>query len=101
MNNHIALFEQGSPEYNRLVAAANRMNTLSPRGLHYYVGDTYFDYGQGWMWTTILRVDDMFGSVQVLCPAEQRNIVNAAKISDIEAAVERYFAGKWCTDRAS
>ena len=102
MNNHIAIFNEGSPEYNRLVAAANRMNTLSPLGFHYYVGDTYFDYGQGWMWTTILCDNGgMFGSFQALCPALQKKIVNATTIGAIEGAVGEYFTGKWCLDKAS
>jgi len=42
----------------------------------YSVGNTYFDYGQDWRWTTILYAEGTSHSFQALYPAEHERIIN-------------------------
>lgn len=95
MSKYIRTYSNDSPEYARLKAAADIMTARSPKGYHYYVGDTYFDYGQEWVWTTILCDGGEWGGYQALCPANQERILTG----DINAAVAAVFAGKYCPDR--
>ena len=95
MSKYIRTYSNDSPEYARLKAAADIMTARSPKGYHYYVGDTYFDYGQEWVWTTILCDGGEWGGYQALCPANQERILTG----DIDAAVAAVFAGKYCPDR--
>lgn len=93
---YIKVFEAETPERERLEQAAKMMTAKSPRGYRYYVGETYFDFGQDWKWTTILRTGSEWGDVQALYPVDQLNIIER---DDLEAAVDEVFADKWCTDR--
>ncbi len=98
----IRVFEQESREYKLLKAAADLMTILSPNRYTYYVGETYFDYGQDWKWTTILCHRNEEGSQydhQALYPALQEKIVWAASIEDIAAAINAYFKDKFCLDK--
>lgn len=96
MSKYIKVFEPGSPEYVRLEAAADIMSAMSPNGWRYYVDVTWFDFGQGWKWTTIL-CDGAHDSYQALYPADQERILEA---DDLEAAAAKVFAGRFCPDRA-
>lgn len=90
MSKYIKVFNADSPEYARLQAAAELMTKRSPLGYHYHVGDTYFDFGQNWVWTTIL----CDGGYQALYPRDQERIITG----DIDAAVTAVFADKYCPD---
>lgn len=95
----IKRYEPGSPEYQNLARAAALMTGKSPRGYHYTVGDCYFDFGQGWVWTTILSDGGEWGGYQALNPREQEMIVLASSVAEIEAVVDEVFADKYCPDR--
>ena len=98
MSSYIKVFPADSPERARLQEAAALMTEKSPNRWRYYVGETYFDQGQGWSWTTILRQaesDDY--ACQALYPADQERIILA---EDLSAAVDEYFACKHCLDVA-
>ena len=41
-----SILSSDSEEYKRLENFAKLLEQNSPNGWHYYVGDTYFDYGQ-------------------------------------------------------
>jgi hypothetical protein len=56
-------------------------------GKKYHVGETYFDYGQDWKWTTLLKDSD-YGSVQALTPAEQKMILSANTAQELGKAVD-------------
>lgn len=101
MSNYIKTFRNDSPEYSALNRAAQIMTERSPRGYHYYVGDTFFDYGQNWVWTTILSDGGNWGGYQALCPRDQEAIIIAATPEALEAAIERIFADKYCPDKAA
>lgn len=95
----IKQYEPGSHEYQNLSRAAALMTGKSPKGYHYKVGDCYFDFGQNWIWTTILSDGGDYGGYQALNPAEQEKIVLASSIAEIEAVVGEVFADKYCPDR--
>ena len=94
MTSYIKVFTPDSAEFGRLQAAAEQMTKRSPRGYHYYVGDTYFDMGQGRVWTTILSDGGCFG-YQALTPREQEQILTG----DMDAAIASVFANKYCPDK--
>lgn len=50
----IRVWEQGSRERENLEKLAVRLNALSSHGTKYEAGETYFDFGQNWKWTTII-----------------------------------------------
>lgn len=56
----------------------------------YTVGNCYFDYGQDWMWTTILYGAGTSGSFQALYPSEHECIIYGNfKSADIRDIVDR------------
>lgn len=95
----IKIYHHDTPEYERLLMAAALMNHNSPRGYHYTVGVTYFDFGLNWEWTTIICDGGNFGGYQALSPREHEKIVTAETIMDIKAAVIEVFSDKSCPDR--
>lgn len=94
MAREISIFQKGSKEYKLLESAAALLTAKSPNSYNYCVGETYFDYGQNWKWTTIL-CDNGERGYQALCPVEQEMILNG----EIEAAVKRVFEDKYCPDK--
>lgn len=70
-----------SDENNRLRAAAAVLELFDPEKHHFAVEDTYFDYGQGWKWTTIIAHDptaapgSVLESYQYLTPRDQEEII--------------------------
>lgn len=72
---YIKVFRPRSREYNALVYFVNKLNQEN-KGPAFYVGETWFDQGQGWRWTTILRHSSQFGVVQVLNPVQQMQIID-------------------------
>lgn len=95
----IKVFAPTTPEYKNLARAAALMTGKSPRGYHYRVGETWFDYGQDWRWTTVLSDGGSFEGYQALNPREHEKIVQAASIAELEAAVDEVFADKFCPDK--
>lgn len=87
-NEHIKAFAPDSPEYRKLSRAATIL-TACTEGRRYYVGETYFDYGQDWKWTTIIceKEGSTFGGFQALYPVDQERIVNAKNGEDLLKAV--------------
>ena len=82
----IKIFNPGSIEYSKLEAAANLLSLFT--GKKYYVDETYFDFGQDWKWTTILKADSSFGAVQALTPKDQENILTADSATELGKAVD-------------
>lgn len=98
MNWAIKRFEPGSDEQKMLAVAAAVLTAKSPNGYRYYVGTTYFDYGQDWKWTTVLCEGDKWGGYQALNPREQEDIL-LADINDIPKICDEVLADKYCPDR--
>ena len=74
----IKVFGEQSKQHMRLTAAATLMNAEMEPNDHgqFEVKDIYFDYGQGWKWTTIVfNGGDQWSSYQALNPKQQGMIV--------------------------
>ena len=90
-NEYIKVFDRDSKEYEKLKLAADIMSFDT--GISHYVGDTYFDFGQDWKWTTILAKDITWGAYQALCPRQQEMILNADSTDDIIAGIRWRYEG--------
>lgn len=98
MQEYIKQFVMGSPEREQLHRAAKMLNEKSPNRWEYFVGETWFDYGQRWAWTTIL-CEEINGTVyQALSPRNQAEIITAQNDAELEQAVKNVLAGKHCPD---
>jgi hypothetical protein len=78
--------ERDSREWRNLQAVAKLLEAESPNGATYDVREVYFDLGQDWMWTTIVRRG--FYDCQVLCPRDWNSILAATSISDLANLAE-------------
>lgn len=97
----IKRYASDAPEYDKLRRAAHILTGLSPNGWEYYVGETFFDYGQDWKWTTILCHCTGRGftdTYQALSPANQEEII-LAPVEQLPAVCADVLAGKFCPDR--
>lgn len=84
-------------EHAVLEMAALRLTALSPNGATYAVEDTYFDYGQDWMWTTIIRHG--FRECQVLDPSEWQAVVSCDSFSELEEVIDRIRNSRYFSDK--
>lgn len=94
----IRIFAKDSQEYKMLEKTAEMLTEKSPNGYVYKVEETYFDYGQGWKWTTVIAHTPDGDSYQALSPREQGLIVEEG-ICDLETTVKLIFESKYCPDR--
>ena len=94
----IRTYDHDTDEYARLLTAARVLTAISPKHITYTVEDTYFDYGQGWMWTTIIanNPSSTFGDYQVLCPRDHEKILLT---DDMLATLSEIRADKWWSDK--
>ena len=98
MTELIRIYTPDTDEYKRLATAATILSAVSPNRIKYTVGETYFDYGQDWMWTTIIANDpsSTFGSYQALCPRDYENILLT---DDMLTTLSAIRADKWWSDK--
>ena len=73
----IRQFEPDTEEYGRLRIASQEMTKASTKGTIFSVGDCYFDFGQRWMWTTIIAHRPDGEHWQVLSPADHERILSS------------------------
>lgn len=101
--NHIKVFDKGSAEYVLLEKLALILTFKSPLRYKYRVGETYFDYGQNWVWTTVLcdmGGHGVTGSYQALCPREQEEILlSDGSLESVSAIADEVLSDKYCPDR--
>ena len=84
-----AVLDKGSEAYKNLESAARIFEKKSP-GISFKVQDTYFDFGQGWKWTTIIA--DKRGDIwQALNPRDWEEIVNGCADSAIEGIADEHI----------
>lgn len=83
----IKTFKPNEKEYEALKAVANMLTLLCTNGYKFDVEDTYFDFGQNWMWTTIIAKKDNDDSYQVLSPREHELITENICLTRIEQAL--------------
>ena len=103
MSSYIKIFAPDTPEYARLNEAAALMTEKSPNHWRYYVDETYFDFGQGWKWTTIIcksnsEYTGMYETYQALCPRDHERIILTEDSDALAAVVADVFADKYCPD---
>ncbi len=84
-------------EYKNLEFVAKALEISSHNNAQYVVKDVYLDFGQRWMWTTIVRRG--FRECQVLSPREWENIMTADGISELMNIVEDIRNGKYFGDK--
>lgn len=89
--------ERGSMEYKKLTAVANLLELFSPNHARYVVEDVYLDFGQDWMWTTIVRKD--FRECQILSPRQWQDIMLANSPQAIVNRVEDIRNDKYFMDK--
>lgn len=80
---------EGTQFYRNLKLASAMMQYTDPDS-EYVVEDTYFDFGQDWMWTTIIKknADNKWcNGVQILCPRDEDRILLADTPEEIAEIV--------------
>lgn len=92
----IRTYAPDTDEYKRLTTAATILTAVSPKGITYTVEDTYFDYGQRWMWTTIIAKRPDSVEYQALCPRDYENILLT---DDMLTTLSAVRADKWWSDK--
>ena len=99
----IKVFEKGTEAFERLEKLAAVLTLKSPRHYQYYVGETYFDYDQGWMWTTVLCDTGelgVTGRYQALSPANQKAVLICdGSFESIVKVADDVLGDKFCPDR--
>lgn len=96
----IKVFARDSREYSALVFAASAM-TLMSSSVVYEVGDTFFDYGQNWRWTTIIATPkNRETGWQALSPRQHENILLASSPMEILNALEDWRMGDYNPDKS-
>lgn len=96
MDKFIRTFTPDTPEYNRLACAAQILTAVSPRKFTYKVEVTYFDFGQNWLWTTIIAYRPDGESYQALYPADQEAILTT---DNLIATLVQISRGKYWLDK--
>lgn len=84
---HERVLDQREEAYENLNYACDVMFATSKNGYKYEVEDVYLDYGQKWMWTTIVCYGDNNSSWQVLSPRDWAIITEAKTLEEIDKYV--------------
>ena len=84
--------------YTKLEVVAKMLEALSPNNAIYIVEDVYLDFGQDWMWTTIVRHG--FKECQILSPRDCEEIMACETATDFAIVVnnirnDKYFGDKY------
>ena len=95
-------YSRNDREWKNLNAVAKMLESVSKNGYRYEVEDCYFDFGQNWMYTTVIchnpNATGLLSSWQVGCPRDWENIVEAETIEDLAKVVETIRADKYFRD---
>ena len=83
--------------YKNMRMVAEMLEWASANGAEYKVRDVYLDYGQDWMWTTIVR--EGYNEAQVLYPSEWGRIVLAESLKELleivfDIRTDKFFGDK-------
>ena len=96
----ISVFKNGAEERNLLDRMAMMMTLKSPKRYRYYVGETYFDFGQDWQWTTVLCRSGVSGGYQALSPVMQEKVcMSDGSFKALAVLADEVFESKFCPDR--
>ena len=99
----LRVFKPESEEYTRLQNFADELNNDERFQANYTVEDLYFDYGQNWMWTTIIahRQNERGGGWQALTPKNQERVVLWNELDEVKQELlnnEEKLIGKRVTE---
>ena len=99
----LRVFKPESEEYTRLQNFADELNNDARFQANYTVEDLYFDYGQNWMWTTIIahKENERGGGWQALTPRNQERVVQWTELDDVKQELlnnEEKLIGKRVTE---
>lgn len=92
----IRIYNPTEEGYKRLEKVAEILTAGSPTGTVFTVGETYFDFGQNWKWTTILANSPKYGSYQALNPRNHEEIMTADNLFNVVADITN---GKFWLDK--
>ena len=84
-------------EFRNLTAVAKMLEAISPNEAFYRVQDVYFDFGQDWMWTTIVRYG--YRECQILSPRQWEGIMLAKTVDDLADCVNEIISDKYFGDK--
>ena len=89
----IRVYNPDEDAYNRLERCATVLTAMSPTGKKYYVADTYFDFGQNWMYTCVSYDDPNWGGVQALNPRDYEKVLTYDNLSEaiFEIITDKYW----------
>lgn len=100
----IKKFDENSREYDLLKKLSLILTFKSPNRYTYYVGETFFDYGQNWKWTTVLCFtgkDGVCSTYQALSPAEQEEIcLSDGSLESVAKLADEILSDKYCPDKS-
>lgn len=87
-NWEISIFKENSKEYKKLSDFAEMLTDSAPDNYEFYVDDFYFDAGQNWMWTSILKRNKnesgTLATTWVLYPTQQKDILEGRNLERIK-----------------
>ena len=93
----------GSDEERKLTAVAKMLKAVSPNNYDYEVENVYFDYGQNWMWTTIICHNYLetgtLSSWQAVSPRQWSNILEAETVNELCKVTNEIRDGKFFMDK--
>lgn len=92
------ILKRDEQAYKNMQAVAAILTATSAKGIVYRLEDTYLDYGQGWMWTTICYNSE-WGGVQILDPRQWKEIAVAETTADVFRIVEDIKNDKYFSDK--
>lgn len=87
----ISVFSRDSEEYEKLEKVADYLTNYSPNNIYYRVEKTYFDFGQDWMWTTIIAYDKKGNSWQAIYPKVQEDILLSDSDEELEEIAKKFL----------
>lgn len=93
---HPEVLLKWSPDYRRLKIVADVMQLFSKHNATYNVEDVYFDLGQNWMWTTIVRKG--YGECQILYPRDWERILEAKDETELTEVITDLRNSKYFPD---
>lgn len=89
--------QSNEQEYKNLKAVAAMLEALSAHSATYIVEDVYLDFGQKWMWTTIIRKG--YSECQILSPRQWEMVTMATSSNELLACVEDIRNDKYFMDK--
>lgn len=88
---NLRVLRDGERAYRNMEAVCAILNAMCETDTVYEVGNTYFDFGAGIRWTTIINNH----GTQILYPREWEEIEKALTIADLALITENIRNGKY------